>query len=784
MDILIVIDNISQNYKWCNNYNTIKRWIVYWMNDNLIKGNLKSFSVGKTHLEPSLVKLEKKNLKIENIIILLDSIVIKKSDTYYTVNIKNIFDMILLNKFNTPLEKKKSFSKNKKNIVENTTLPNTNIVPEIENDIMNEIENDIINNKIIIKKNIIVEENNKKDITDCKRIIKKNIVIEEDKNINNYTGIYVFTSIYELKLSEENKKYITESLLDKIVNINFINFSNKQILSIDPKITEKCIVSQNVDNYKLYVEMSQLLNLKPQNNDFNSKNINNNDFNISDMLQKLYEIEFENYKKSNWSEDPISKNIADIYLDYMETLNKNKQSNFGNMDGSYVNFLKHSINWVRMSFMEKNHNINLNIPSPKFNDELMSECAVEIIKFYNIVYLKILPYRMGKKNPIFKKFNQLDFSNVQIKKFSNDDSTNYLYSSTTMSNWKQEYENLNPFGIFIKYDLSNLSHKGIYEHDIMRTYPNIMISSISNNFISLFDYYQLISADIDTSTKIKFCVNDYVFIDNLHGNSNVMLPVYINSEHWKVAKLYWTYHMSFINGTFEFDYVKKMDNIYFLVLIKLINIVCNIKRNQNISRLLFYILRTNIQICIDNKYSYNNKSDYDKYYNSLLLSCNLETFKRIFIDYLIRLIQVILTNSIKSSEINENMNTLFVVYMRHMIKIDHNNDYFENINKLPLDERVKEIEHLNEKFNLNVLCFGELKKDMVFLSNYMEKIYSIKKFNQLIKFLDKYNGCLPISEEELNCNVVDSVISELLVNNQSIITNGKDIITKTELIVL
>ena len=68
MDIIIIIDNISQNYKWCNNYNTIKRLIIYWINDHLIKGNVKSFSVGKTYLEPSLIRLENDELKIENII--------------------------------------------------------------------------------------------------------------------------------------------------------------------------------------------------------------------------------------------------------------------------------------------------------------------------------------------------------------------------------------------------------------------------------------------------------------------------------------------------------------------------------------------------------------------------------------------------------------------------------------------------------------------------------------------------------------------------------------------
>lgn len=748
MDILIIIDNISQNYKWCKNFNTIKRWIIYWMNENLKNGNLKSFSVGKTYLEPCLMKLENDNLKIENIIVLLDSIVIKKTEVYNCVNIKNIFDMILQNKFIKQFEYKKIINENK-----SVTFDNDDTILEIKN-----------------------------RIADNKRIKKKNIIIEEEKDKNNYTDIYVFASIIELILTTENIKYIKDSLVDnKIPNVNFINFSKKKVISIDPKILEKSIFLQNVDNYELYVEMSQLLNLKPQLNDFTK-----NDLDVCDILLKLYEIEFENYKKSNWSEDPISKNIANIYFNYVENLNQTKQSNFEISNGTYVNFIKHCINWVRMIFLEKNNNINFNIPSPNINSELMSDYVVEIIKFYQLVYPKLLFYHVEKKKYSFtlKKLSQLNFSNIKIKNFINDNSTNYLYSSTTMSNWKQEYENLNPFGIFLKYDLSPVSHRGIYEHDIISTYPNMIISSISNNLISLFDYYQLISADIDTSTITKFNINDYIFIDNLHGNSNIMLPLYINSEHWKITKIYWTYHMSFINGAFEFDYVKKMDNIYFLVFIKMINTICNVKYNQNISRLLFYILRTTIQICIDNKYSYNNKSDYDKYYNLLLTSCNQEIFKKTFIDYLIRLIQAILTNNIQISEINEHMNCLFCVYIKHTIKIDHNNDYFENINKLPIDEKIKEIEYLNNKFNLNILCFSELKKDMLFLSEFMTRIFSIKKFNKLINFLDKNNGCLPIFEDDLNCNIIDSIVCELIIKNNSFIIDGNDIVKKTGLIVI
>ena len=64
----------------------------------------------------------------------------------------------------------------------------------------------------------------------------------------------------------------------------------------------------------------------------------------------------------------------------------------------------------------------------------------------------------------------------------------------------EEYNELNPFGILIKYDISRHSHKGIIDGNssILFTYPNTVVSSISNNWVSLYDYYQMILADLNS----------------------------------------------------------------------------------------------------------------------------------------------------------------------------------------------------------------------------------------------------------------------------------------------
>jgi hypothetical protein len=705
MDVLIITDNITQNYNWAYTFNTIKRWIIYWLNENFIKNNFNSITIGKTYPEPKLIKLDKDNLNLANVIDLLDAIIIKKTEEYTCINIKYIIDMCS----------------------ENNHLKSSD------------------DNKIIIK--------------------NKNIIIEDTKSDNpKYSNIFIFSSILQCEFTNDNILYIKDCLSnDNIQSINWVNFSYKKILPNEPKLIETIMGLKHIDNYDFYIRISNLLSLNPNKCDWVKK-----DSNINDIFEKLFEIEFENYKKSHWSENPMEKNVSNCYFDYLESLNKN--IGIDGISCSCLNFTKYCVNWIRTKMLANISDINFNIPGPKVNDKVYTEYVVEIIKFYELVYPKILAHHMKKSNKKYsfnlKKLNQLDFTDIKINNYPNDDSTNYLYSNTTMTNWKQEYENLNPFGLLIKYYASGFSYKGIYEHDILQTYPNMMISSISNNWLSLFDYYQLISADIDSSTKNKFNINEYEFIDNLHGNTNIILPLYINSEHWKLVKKYWYYHMSFINQAFEFDYVKKMDNIYFLTIIKTINVLSSTKCNQNIIRLFIYILRTGIQICIDNKYSYNNKTDYDKYFSLLKGTENLLSFNKSFVEYLIRVVQSILTSNISSVELANNFNKLAEIYFKHLINSEVSEQNWILIKAMSDEYKLKEIELWEEKYSLNILCFTELKKDLIFFSNLMNKIYSVKKFNQLIKFLDKNNGCLPILEGDFNCELVDSFINECVVENQ------------------
>lgn len=713
MHLLIIIDNISQNYRWYNTFNTIKKWLIYWFNDMLLNNKLTSLSIGKTYPEPVLIKLYNDGLTIQNIINTFESIIIKKSETYNCINIKHICDFI-----------------------NNKTKP-TNKTDDI-----------IKYNNIIIKNTIV------------------------------YNDIWVFCSIIDASLNDTNVKYINESFINSPI-VNIINISNKFIFKNFKKIKENIL--KHSDNIQLYQQLNTVISFNIPTNNFNEK-----DLSINNILNKLYEIEFTVYKKAHWSEQPITDELSNIYFNYVDNISKNNQVIFQDLNEKCNNFIKSCINWTKMSIIEKLNNINFNIPNPKINNDLIMDYVFEIIKFYNTIYPKMLNHHISKSNNKysfdFKKINQLDFTNFAVKTFINDDSTYYLYSNTTLTNWKQEYENLNPFGLFINYTTANIAYKGIYNNSIFSNYPNTAITSVSNNWISLFDYYQLVSADIDINIKTSFNINEYEFIDNLHGNSNIMLPIFINKEHWKLVKKYWSYHQSFINQGFEFDYNKKMDNVYFLVLLKNINNIVNFNNNQNTIRLFFYILRTCIQICIDNKYSYNNKVDYNKYFTILIETKNYHSFHKNFMDYLFRLIQVIITGNISETELNNDMTMTFNTFLIHLIKCDYTSEQINEIKNMDLDAKNKEFQEIITKYNLIMLCYSELLKDLTFFNNFIKYIYSIKKFNQLIKYLDSLNGCLPTDEYDLSYSIIETWLTgELSKISGKKVIDELDIINKTNL---
>ena len=566
MKILIIFNNLSFNKKWGNLLNIIKRWMIYYLNNEIINNNIEYIKIIKYNPFKEII-FENSNFNINEIIKFCSDIIYNNSAN----NIINLFNLI------------------DENIEYDEIL-----IFSMQQNLYNEEIYEEIKEKI----------NNKKNI----------------KNIKIFN--FSYTKIF---YCPDKTKY--DNIMDKL------NSRNIQEINIDNKINDFIEIINIINkNFILIKDYTKKDNLDE----------------ISKILKEFYEIECE-----------IIKNINNKFLfdELLIRLNFFKNENI---------FLKYCYNVI------KNKLFNLITKKIIINNyDNNSKIFKYIFDFYDIVYPKIYT-ELAKDNLIFEfSINNPDINDILIKEYTiflKDDYTqSFLNSSISMTNWKDEIIDLNCFGFMINYKIHKLSYKGfiIDNEVILSSYPNVNVCNISNNFISINDYYQLIINHLEEEPEFKFNLNNFEIVDNLYGNTNIMLPLYINKEHWTIAKKIWKFHLTLINNCLEPYYKKKMDNIYFYVLLKYFNTLDN---NITSIRLFMYILRTTMQICIDNKYCFNILTDYNKHKEMLLVSEDIKKFKNIFNELLTRLLQLIITSKYDNINVKNDLLNIKKKYLELKLK--------------------------------------------------------------------------------------------------------------------
>ncbi len=731
MKLIYIIDNCSFNDSNQFIFGLIKRWIVYELVSMVFSNTYTQYediTLIKTTPQISICTLNfSKNNIISTILYLINSIIFKKYTEYPIDNMINTFEE-LINNFD--IDSKIIYFSAINNLNKNILTKDNKIKI---NNIFGKFKNKIYFYNISTFAFLSKIFNNVQEIFIDYRTIKFNDIISniiftiKPIDYSCYSNI-----IGEIKLINEMLGLIQN-------NISSLCSDNSDISSdINFLIKEKLILN--------YVMISYKIELLLVNNCIGIINTSN-DF---DFLQ-------------------IINNYLDINLEIMTN----------NKIGTLLYNLKNSIKKI----FDRNTTLcPITVPS-YINDEtdLESEYIKYIMEFYKEIYPKLISYhcdlntkKFKLKNTTTKQIISSDFKKITKIKSENisDDSIQYFVSNTTMTNWVDEFNELNPFGILIKYNISRHSYKGIIDGNssILFNYPNIIVSSISNNWISIFDYYQMVLNDINHKCEEEINknydhidLNNFNIIDNLNGDTNIMLPIYINQNHWNLTKVLWSYHMSFINLTFEHEYNKKMDNIYYLVLLKCFNQFSdNNKFNTNQIRLFICILRTCIQITIDNKYIIGIRTEIDKYFNNLTNSPNkykFDNFKSNYIDYLIRLLQLIISSKATGDLVYSNIICIRKIFLHIYLDYTYDEENWNNLAKLSSKDKIDEIENIKNNFIQNNLPYFNLEIDIICLCEFINELYKIKNFNQFIKIIDKTNGCIGenLTDGLINCEIIKNI---------------------------
>jgi len=733
MNLIYVFDNYYFNITNTFVIKNIKRWIIYELL-NLINSNIyENIILIKTGPTICSCKL---NLKKDNVIIriieIINSIIYKKYNTYPNINLKRIIDE--LNNYSDQ------------------------------------------NNKIIIFTAIYqpgLTQYNKEYLNKILKKFNSSVVFY---NISKYKFLNLnFQNITEVFIDFRIKD-ISKLILPIIFSIDEIDFSDEL------KKETEIILVQNIYNY---LELLEFINYEFLQNDKSIQIDENDQRNQLNYKFIFYYILLSNklerilIKKINYDDlENIMLKFLNIDLDSFE-INK-----------EIIILLKNFKNVIENIFNRNKDICPIIIPTNQLNEESLN--VIYILEFYKEIYSKFINYHIDSNKKNFKILNvkttEILMKNLKLINKINtndilDNSKLYMMSNITLSNWLDEFNEFNPFGILIKYDISKFAYKGLIDEysSIIYNYPEMIINSVSNNWVSLYDYYQMILADVNYENdeecikkNHQFNLNEFIIIDNLNGDSNVMLPIYINKNHWRLVKNVWSYHMTFINNSFEYQYNKKMDNIYYLVLLKCFNnLNDNTKSNNNLFRLFICILRTCAQINIDNKYINSVKNEKDKYFNKIVNFIKIESdnkyfkFKHVFIDYLIRTIQLIVS-------FNSDILTLKkeLVYIRNIkismfIEYNFSSDYWKNINNIFNDDKENEILIFKNKCIENNISWFNLENDIISLCEFVNLIYKIKNFNQFLKYVDSVNGCIPVDIEGLiNCEIIKNIYNKLENNKE------------------
>jgi hypothetical protein len=210
-----------------------------------------------------------------------------------------------------------------------------------------------------------------------------------------------------------------------------------------------------------------------------------------------------------------------------------------------------------------------------------------------------------------------------------------------------------------------------------------------------------------------------------------------------------------------------MDNIYYLTLLKCFNNFSNdiVNLNDNYIRLFINILRTCIQITIDNKYMNSTINEFNKYHEILVndtKKTKYENIKNYATDYIIRILQLIVSSNSNLNQIKLNLQEIRKILFKHYIEENYKLDFWENFNTLTNDIKLNELKKIEESCIYEYNSWINLEIDLICICEFINKLYKLNNFNQFTKFIDKYNGCIPIDTNTfINCNIIKSTYLNL-----------------------
>lgn len=603
-----------------------------------------------------------------------------------------------------------------------TYIKNNNSINSIKRLLLylltNNVENITTDNQIKLYK---INYHNVDEIVDIK-INFKNDIVEKIKNI-----IDINYKLYQM--SSKNKCLIKNHI--KLIKNKLNDIHNENTLTI---ILTSIQVSKHNSKY-FFSDLQNINNLKivnlcdydyryyseEFNNDIIFLNYKNDYYTISKNIFIIKQNNIDLQKCLN-DINEINKDCLDYYvklLCYIDKIigdNEYDDINIGllcdilnikiNITTNINNFIINIQKNIKTYLLSKNKNIK-NIDLEIINSKINDTNIKLYITFYEMLYEKndyIIKNNTTNSNKIYINNCKIDAISEKNKEYICE----MTHSTLTLSNIIDEFNDSNVYGLLINYDVNNKLSK----------YPDTnKVSNVTLDWISMNDYNELLEIK---SNNNKININNFnnnTDDNDKYTNTNCILPIYFNKNHWKLFKSISSHYLSLINNVHVAEFKKRFYDIYFLSLLQIFIIFnFNIKYERiKYLKIFICILRTSIQVMSDNKYNCNLETHFEIFKNNFINNSE-EINKNNISMLMIRCIQYVIFNGKNSiSDLFENI----ITKLTDKFKMKHNtnvNDYYDYINE-----------------------WISLRNDILKLEYFTKKIYS-NGFNKFIKYVDDNYG--------------------------------------------
>jgi len=426
-------------------------------------------------------------------------------------------------------------------------------------------------------------------------------------------------------------------------------------------------------------------------------------------------------------------NIHNYILSY-EYLNKkivelhNKARNNSNNDEyRCASFGQYYLNLINEQL------IKIEINNKKDDNKTMTE----LTKYYNKTENKFNNKQIHKKYLTTIKKNIDVISDIkkeidliknkyytELNKYKNhNESTDFFTSNISLTNWVEEVEIDSSIGLLYKINTSELGKIGFLS--------KLQILNTTTTFISAKDYLDSVISRMKTIYSGSNLNNTNIFTGDSIGDSNAVIPIYINKYHWQIASIYKNSLISIAISHHPYGWEKSFNNIYFIILINMTK-QCFNNLNDKWLNIYFTVMRTCYEIIKENNYNVNNMIY--KYMNNI----SLRSHSKCDIDVLLG--QILCAN-LKMEIFDELIEIIFYnIIARKINSMGYNLKYIKYLKDMnTLDEIKQELNSCFDQFNND---FYENFKAIIYVYN-IKKILNDYTIEHLMTSIDENNSLIP-----------------------------------------